>query len=183
MESAEVQPCSCREAPHTPAAAVSQACSDAQPETSADTDGGTSCSMCLINHVDQHKQIKKEEPEDEGYIYGENSGEATPDPVGHITPVEEQNYVKKEEPENEDYLCGETSGSVDTVDQLRGFHIKLVKKEESEDEDFPVQKQSGKKTMSSYQSSPASGVHFLIHLNSASTSTSKVATPRNMRDL
>ncbi|KAF7690647.1 hypothetical protein HF521_012451 [Silurus meridionalis] len=133
-------------------------CSDAQTEMSTYTDGGTSCSVCLINPVEQHTQIKMEEPknEDSLEVY------LILNVLGGIS-------------------GGETSGSVDTVDQLSGFHIKLVKKEESEDEDFPVQKQSGEK-MSSYQSSPASGVHFLIQLNSASTSTSQVATPRNMRD-
>ncbi|KAF7690648.1 hypothetical protein HF521_012452 [Silurus meridionalis] len=126
MESADVQP-------HTSAPAVSQAYSDAQTETSADSDEGTPGSLCLINPVGEYVNVKKDEPEDEGYVYGEIPRETQPDPVGHITPVDEQKYIKKEEPENEDYLYGETSGSVDTEDKLNGFYIK---EEESEDEDY-----------------------------------------------
>ncbi|MCI4389791.1 hypothetical protein PGIGA_G00102930 [Pangasianodon gigas] len=125
MESAEVQPCSFRNPPHTPAPAGSQLCRDVQTETC------TSGSVGNIDPVDQQKHVKKDEPEDEGYVC-----EATPGPVGHITPVDEQKYIKKEEPEDEEYLCGETSGSVENVAQQREFQSKHVKEEGINDEDY-----------------------------------------------
>ncbi|KAF4071210.1 hypothetical protein AMELA_G00283260 [Ameiurus melas] len=131
MESAEVRACSFRKPPHTPAPAGSQLCRDVQTETCTDSGGEISGSGGHINPMDQQNHVKKDEPEDEGYVC-----EAAPGPVGHIIPVDEQIYIKKEEPEDEEYLCGETSGFVENVDQEGGFQSLHVKEEESKDEDY-----------------------------------------------
>ncbi|KAB5540167.1 hypothetical protein PHYPO_G00098680 [Pangasianodon hypophthalmus] len=124
MESAEIQPCFSRKPPHTPAPAGSQLCGDVQTETCTASGGGTSSSL---EPVDHQKHVKKEEPEDEDYLY-----EATSASVGRITPVDQEKLVKKEEPEDEGYLRGGTSNTM----EKRGFQSKDIKEEESEDEDY-----------------------------------------------
>ncbi|KAB5540162.1 hypothetical protein PHYPO_G00098630 [Pangasianodon hypophthalmus] len=123
MESAsEVQPCSSRKHPQTPAG--SQLYGDVQTETCTASGGGTSGNEGQITPAG-HEHVKKEEPE----------GEATSGSVGHIAPVDQQKHVKKEEPE--DNICGGTSNSLQNLDQQNGrFQMKHVKEEESEDEDY-----------------------------------------------
>ncbi|MCI4383885.1 hypothetical protein PGIGA_G00031810 [Pangasianodon gigas] len=98
MESVEAGPCSFTTSAHTPAPARSQLTSDGSPVSSL-------VHVTPQNGELQKNPIKKEEPEDEGSIYGGASNF-----VGHITTVDQQNEgfqkkpVKKEEPENDDYL-------------------------------------------------------------------------------
>ncbi|KAB5555158.1 hypothetical protein PHYPO_G00030290 [Pangasianodon hypophthalmus] len=98
MESVEAGPCSFTTSAHTTAPACSQLTSDGTPVSSL-------VHVTPQNGELQKNPIKKEEPEDEGFIYGGASNF-----VGHITTVDQQNEgfqkkpVKKEEPENDDYL-------------------------------------------------------------------------------
>ncbi|XP_053470711.1 uncharacterized protein LOC128601488 isoform X2 [Ictalurus furcatus] len=129
MESTEVRLCYYPKPPQTPAG--SQFCGDVQTETCTDSDGGTG-SVGHINHVAHQICIKKEEPEEEGYVCEAASGS-----VELITPVDHHIHVKKEEPEDENFLCGEASSPVENIDQQnRGFEMKYLKEEVSEDEDY-----------------------------------------------
>ncbi|KAG7316252.1 hypothetical protein KOW79_019793 [Hemibagrus wyckioides] len=135
MEPSEVRHWSSRTPPHTPAASQNVCSRDVQTETCTDSGEGTSGSVGHTNPEDQQKHVKKDEPEDEGYVC-----DTTPGPVEHFTPVEEQKYIKKEEPEDEDYLSGISGGqascSVENVGEQSGVQSMHVKEEESTDEHF-----------------------------------------------
>ncbi|XP_047657692.1 zinc finger protein OZF-like isoform X1 [Tachysurus fulvidraco] len=128
MESAEDDVSSFPRSLHPPAPALSLHQGDVQTER----DGGTSGCLGDITHVDHQKHVKKEEPEDEGYLCWMSSS------AGHINPVDQQKNIKKEEPEDEDNLYEKiTIEQITPVDQKsNGLQSKHVKEEASEDEGY-----------------------------------------------
>ncbi|XP_053497935.1 histone-lysine N-methyltransferase PRDM9-like [Ictalurus furcatus] len=85
----------------------SELCENVKTEFCMTSDGGTSDSVRFVIPipVDQQKPVKKEEPEDEAYLYGGPSS-----PVGCVITTDQQtggfqrNLIKEEEPEDDEFL-------------------------------------------------------------------------------
>ncbi|KAF4086476.1 hypothetical protein AMELA_G00106820 [Ameiurus melas] len=134
MESEDVKHGPFRETAHAPAPADSQLCEDMQ--TCTTSAGGTSGGCVTI--VDQQKVVKKEEPEDEGYLYGEIS-EKNVSPVDQSDEELMKTVKEEEEPEEDDYLSEGTPSvrRVIIVDEDNEvFQKKPIKEEEPEDDDY-----------------------------------------------
>ncbi|KAG7321541.1 hypothetical protein KOW79_014399 [Hemibagrus wyckioides] len=131
MEPEDVKDSSLGKTAHTAAPAASQLNEDTSAGETTNCEGN-------ITIEDQQKVVKKEEPEDDGYLYGEIS-------ETNVTSVEQSDEeilktVKEEEPEQDEYLGGGTSVSVRRVvivdENSEVFQSKPIKEEEPEDDDY-----------------------------------------------
>ncbi|KAM9469132.1 uncharacterized protein Hap1MRO34_013642 isoform 1-T2 [Clarias gariepinus] len=102
MESEDVKKSCFRKMPQAPPPAGSQLSEDVQKcAYSGEEALGSGCVTII---VDQQKVVKKEEPEDDGYLYGNGERSET-----NVSPIEQSDEsmrtVKEEEAGEDDYLC------------------------------------------------------------------------------
>ncbi|KAK2831836.1 hypothetical protein Q7C36_016922 [Tachysurus vachellii] len=137
MESEDVKDSCLGKMAPSPAPEGSQLSEDTSAEETLNSGGH-------VTIVDHQKVVKKEEPEDEGYICKTADGEIS---ETNVTPVEQSDEEsmktvkeEEEEPEEDEFLCGGTSVSVRRVvvvdENNEEFQSKSIKEEEPEDDDY-----------------------------------------------